>query len=96
MAQIIRYWHWPEVGYSSNSYTWSHYGTLSADFGNTYYDWDHMPDTLSNECTDEEINAVATLMYHAGVAVSMMYTPVGSGSYSFTAGDLDYQLLRQS
>lgn len=90
MGQIMRYWHWPEVGYGSHSYDWAPYGTLSADFGNTYYDWDHMPDTLSNACTDEEIDAVATLMYHAGVAVSMMYTPVGSGSYSYSAGGLEY------
>lgn len=82
MAQIMRYWQWPEVGYGSHSYSWSYYGTLSADFGNTYYNWDHMPDTLSNACTNEEIDAVATLMYHAGVAVDMMYHPEGSGAYT--------------
>jgi hypothetical protein len=90
MAQIMRYWHWPEVGYSSYSYNWANYGTLSADFGNTYYNWDMMPDTLSTECSNEEIDAVATLMYHAGVSVSMMYTPVGSGSYSISSGGLDF------
>ena len=89
MAQIMRYWHWPEVGYGSNSYE-SNYGILSADFGNTYYDWNHMPDTLSNACTEEEIDAVATLMYHAGVSVDMNYGPNGSGSYSVSAGRLDY------
>lgn len=90
MAQIMRYWHWPEVGYASHSYTWSQYGTQSADFGNTYYNWDRMPDTLSAECSDEEIDAVATLMYHAGVAVTMMYSPEISGAYSSSTGGLDY------
>jgi len=89
MAQIMRYWHWPEVGYGSYSYE-SNYGILSADFGNTYYNWDHMPDTLSNACTEEEIDAVATLMYHAGVSVSMMYGPEGSGSYSVSSGGIEY------
>ena len=74
----MRYWHWPEVGYGSNSYE-SNYGILSADFGSTYYDWNHMPDTLSNACTEEEIDAVATLMYHAGVSVDMNYGPNGRG-----------------
>ncbi len=83
MAQIMRYWQWPEVGYGCHSYSWSYYGTLSADFGNIYYNWDHMPDTLSNACTNEEIDAVATLMYHAGVAVDMMYHPEGSGAYTW-------------
>ena len=46
MAQIMRYWQWPEVGYSSHSYEWSYYGTLSVDFENTYYNWEHMPDSL--------------------------------------------------
>ena len=90
MAQIMRYWQWPEVGYGSHSYSWSYYGTLSADFGNTYYNWEQMPDTLSNACSDEEIDAVATLMYHAGVAVDMMYHPEGSGAYSAFSGNLDF------
>jgi len=90
MAQIMRYWQWPEVGYGSHSYEWSHYGTISADFGDTYYNWDQMPDTLSYACTSEEIDAVATLMYHAGVSVDMMYDPEGSGAYTASSGDLGF------
>lgn len=90
MAQIMRYWQWPEVGYSSHSYEWSYYGTLSADFENTYYNWEHMPDSLSVACTNEEKDAVATLMYHAGVAVDMMYHPDGSSAYTASTGNLDF------
>ena len=90
MAQIMRYWRWPEVGYGSHSYVWSHYGTLTADFDTTHYRWDLMPDTLSAECSSEEIDAVATLTYQAGVSVEMMYHPEGSGSYSFSTGGLDF------
>lgn len=90
MAQIMRYWQWPEVGYSSHSYTWANYGTLSANFDSTYYQWSLMPDTLSNASSSAEINAVATLMYHAGVAVEMMYSPEGSGAYTFSTGEFDF------
>ena len=90
MAQIMRYWRWPEVGYGSHSYSWSYYGTLTADFGSTHYRWDLMPDTLSTDCSSEEIEAVATLTYQTGVTVEMMYHPEGSGSYSFSTGGLDF------
>ena len=47
MAQIMKYWEWPLGGWNSHTYTHSTYGTLSADFGNTAYRWDRMPDTLN-------------------------------------------------
>lgn len=90
MSQVMRYWQWPEVGYSSHSYTWSSYGALSANFDSTYYHWSLMPDTLTSANSSEEIDAVATLVYHAGVAVEMMYSPSGSGAYSFSTGELDF------
>lgn len=89
MAQIMRYWQWPVVGYSSHSYNIPEYGTLSADFSNTAYRWDLMPDTLNALCDSAEIDAVATLIYHAGVAVEMMYSPAGSGAWSISTGFLD-------
>ena len=80
MAQIMKYWEWPLGGWNSHTYTHSTYGTLSADFGNTAYRWDRMPDTLNALCDSLEIEAVATLMYHAGVAVEMRYGTRGSGA----------------
>lgn len=80
MAQIMKYWEWPLGGWNSHTYTHPVYGTLSADFGNTAYRWDRMPDTLNALCDSLEIDAVATLMYHAGVAVEMNYGPTGSGA----------------
>ena len=72
MGQIMRYWNYPTMGWGSHSY--SHAGaTLSADFGGTTYDWDHMPNTLSEASSEAEINAVATLLYHCGVSVDMRY-----------------------
>ena len=77
MAQIMKYWNHPAQGYGSHSYVHNEYGTQSANFGNTTYQWSQMPDELwySND-------AVATLMYHCGVSVNMNYSPSGSGAYS--------------
>lgn len=75
MAQIMKYWNYPTNGKGSNSYPCFEYGTISADFGATSYQWDQMPNSLtgSNE-------AVATLMYHCGVAAGMGYGPWESGT----------------
>ena len=81
MGQIMRYWGHPAIGWGSHSYTFSG-NTYSADFGNTTYDWDHMPDSLCEASSEEEIEAVARLLYHCGVSVDMMYTDHGSGASS--------------
>ena len=87
MGQIMHYWKFPEIGQGSYSYATSSNGTLSADFGNTHYEWDLMPDTLSEASTDSEIEAVATLLYHCGISVNMYYTSNGSGAYSSDVPD---------
>ncbi len=76
MTQIMKYWNYPEQGFGFHSYNHATYGTLSANFGGEQYRWSLMPNNLnsSNE-------AVATLTYHAGVAVEMNYTPQSSGAY---------------
>ena len=88
MAQIMKYWNYPLRGTGSKSYqpnTNYNYGTLSANFANTTYDWANMPTELTANSTAAEINAVATLSYHCGVAVEMMYnvsSQGGSGAYT--------------
>ena len=81
MAQIMKFWEYPKQGNGSNSYTWNSQ-TLSADFSSTTYDWANMPNTLSNTSTTDQINAVATLMYHCGVSVNMSYGASSSASTS--------------
>lgn len=81
MAQVMKYWNYPAFGRGSHSYTDdSGYGTQSADFGNTRYDWDNMPNRLTGNSTAAEKTAVATLMYHCGVSVNMHYSAVYSGT----------------
>lgn len=76
MAQIMRYWNYPAVGTGSHSYNSANYGTQSANFGATTYNWSSMPDIVSSSNS-----AVATLMYHCGVAVEMNYSTSGSGAW---------------
>ncbi|MBQ6047057.1 MAG: C10 family peptidase [Bacteroidales bacterium] len=90
LAQVMRYWQFPEHGIGSHSYSYEGvpdsvvhwpYGTLSADFENTTYRYDLMPDTINGYCSAEEIDAVATLSYHCGVALDMVYNPSGSAAF---------------
>ena len=81
MSQVMKFWNHPTKGTGSHSYSW-HGQQLSANFGATNYDWDHMPATISNNSPQQEIEAIATLMYHCGVAVDMNFAADGSGAYS--------------
>lgn len=92
MAQIMKYWEFPEHGFGSYSYTHSKYGELSADFENTYYDWTNMPNDLGIFSSNTQINAIATLMYHCGVAVNMNYGTSESSANSWwvTSAFQDY------
>lgn len=82
MAQIMHYWGWPATGTGSYSYTPDGYPTQTVDFGSTTYDWSNMPNNLTGSSSSEEINAVATLLWHCGVAVSMTYGYDASTAYS--------------
>lgn len=86
MAQVMKYWNHPAVGNGSHSYYEDDYGTLSADFGSTTYDWDNMPNRLNSGSSALQVNAVATLCYHLGVAVEMDYSPEGSGAQVLGSG----------
>ena len=86
-AQVMKYWNHPSVGYGSMTYYHDTYGNLSANFGGTTYQWSGMPNALSSSSTSSQINAVATLVYHVGVAVNMDYGPDGSGAKTISNGD---------
>ena len=94
-AQIMKYWNHPATGYGSYSYTHSTYGTLSANFGTTTYAWSSMPDSLISSSTATQKTAVATLMYHVGVAVEMDYNVSseggsGANNYNESTGSIAY------
>jgi hypothetical protein len=76
MAQVMKFWNYPSSGTGFHSYNEDNYGTLSANFGSTTYDWSSMPNQVTSTNT-----AVATLMYHCGVGVDMNYGVNSSGAY---------------
>jgi hypothetical protein len=81
----MNYHQYPERGIGDHQYSFKPADgdgrIISANFGETYYDWGNMLDDYSKGYTDEQADAVATLMLHCGVAVEMGYTASGSGSY---------------
>ena len=90
MGQILRYWRHPIQGVGEHSYEcnnsnmgigYGDYGTLSANFAATTYDYDNMPDSLTASSSTEEINAVATLLYHCGVSLSTAYGVISSSAF---------------
>ena len=78
MSMVMKYWNWPIQGNGEHSYTPDGYPTQTVNFGATTYDWANMP----NSCNNSNYQAVATLMYHCGVSVDMMYGGGSSGAYS--------------
>ncbi len=80
MAQIMKYHNYPNSGIGSYSYTHPSYGTLSANFGATTYNYSSMPNSLSSSTPLAQRQAVGTLMSHCGISVDMNYGPNGSGS----------------
>lgn len=87
MAQIMKYWNYPSFGQGSHSYIPHNrhssfdYGTLTADFGSTTYLWQYMPNNVAIVGQTHQKKAIATLSYHCGVAVDMMYG-TSSAAYS--------------
>ena len=110
MAQVMNYWEWPKRGKGSHTYQpldpnsetgakSKRYGQQTANFGATTYDWENMLDTYTSSATSAQKTAVATLMYHCGVATEMMYgndADGGSGTYTVNYGDWDDYSCAQS
>ena len=84
MSQIMYAHKHPVKGRGSKSYTMTNGQTVSATF-NVNYDWNNMLGKYSAGYTTTQANAVATLMYHAGVVAEMEYSPESSGANSIIA-----------
>ena len=91
MSQVMKFWNHPLQGTGTHSYLPmdpdhpnqpSGIPQQTVNFGATTYDWDNMPNAISSSSPQVQIDAVATLMYHCGVSVNMMWAIDGSGAYS--------------
>lgn len=75
-GQVLKYHNYPAQGTGSNTYT-SNYGSLTANFGATTYNWANMPNKLLANNSD-----VAQLLFHTGVSINMGYTANSSAAYT--------------
>jgi hypothetical protein len=78
MAMVMHYWRYPYQGTGTHGYSWDPYGFIYANFGEANYNYNHMQDVM-----DGNMPEVALLQFHCGIAVEMMYSPNGSGAYSW-------------
>ncbi|MDR2499328.1 MAG: thiol protease/hemagglutinin PrtT [Tannerellaceae bacterium] len=84
MGIVMKYHRWPNRGQGSIKYsTKTRNISVSANF-NAEYKWDNMRDTYNrsngNGWTQQQAEAVATLLFHCGAAVEMDYLVNGSGA----------------
>lgn len=85
MGQMMKKWSYPTTGNYSHSYYASGYGTQTANFAGTTYNWAAMPNSISSFNQN-----IATLLYHCGVAVDMQYGAEASGAHS---SDVRYAMV---
>lgn len=88
MAQVMKFWNYPDVGTGRVTATLPSGGTGEGfiNLAQKPFDWNNMIDSYSGyDYTNEQGNAVATLMQAAGYAAKMNYAPGGSGALSINA-----------
>ena len=90
MATVMRYWGYPERGTGFCSYQTATNGIpCSLDFNAITFDWEHILPAYANvNYTDEEADAVATLMYACGVAGEADYGISSEGTSMGTTNPL--------
>ena len=82
MGQVMKFWNWPAQGTGSYTYYPDDYPQQTANFGETEYHFELMPNDLDSLSTEEDYFYIAQLLHHCGIAVEMMYGPDGSGAFS--------------
>lgn len=75
LAQIIRYYKYPLIGNSFNSYYNPYYGIQYANFGATFYNYTSMPDVLFSKNS-----TTAQFIYHCAVSVNTQFNYQYSGA----------------
>lgn len=93
MSQVMHFWRFPYRGQGTNTiyypyYDIEHATSYTVNFGTAHYEWDKMLDVYKDVAyTQEQAEAMATLMYHCGVACFMQYGTEFSGAYMQRAAE---------
>jgi hypothetical protein len=102
MAQVMKYWEYPQIGNGSHTYTHLTYGTMSANFeAEMMFNWNEMLNnySTSSSYTAIQVTAISTLMKMCGVSVDMNYgieSQGGSSAITTTAAVLETEPLAQT
>jgi len=84
LSLVLHYYTWPVNGTGSYQYSdtyGSSTGSYSANFENTYYQWDNMLDRYKyRSSTDAQRQSVGELVYHAAIALKTDFENNGSTS----------------
>jgi hypothetical protein len=92
MGQVMNYHQYPEVGIGTGTNMFN--TSLTVNYGETYYDWQHMRNSYVGNYSDEEATAVATLLYHCGVSVNMIYGLQSSATFTAFANNMTTALTK--
>lgn len=82
-GQVMKFWNYPERGTGSYTYYPDGYDPQTANFGETDYHFELMPNVLDSLSTEEDYFYIAQFLHHVGISVNMQYSAGGSGAYSF-------------
>ncbi len=78
-SMLLRHWQWPDQGKGIKTHTWEDQ-TFTVDFSKQSWDWANMPDVLTADSPEVQIDAVAKLGFQVGVAAEMNWGIGESGS----------------
>jgi hypothetical protein len=82
MSQILKYYRSPDSATASNLITTDgDTGEVQLLTFNDTFNYDLMPDALSNTSTPEEINEVSKLMLDTGIAMKATYSSTGTSAF---------------
>ena len=85
LGQIMYYHAYPKMGKGRNAYkSFFDKDSVIAEFGKTEYKWEKMLTAYPFNYTGESVKAVATLLFHCGVAVGMIYQLGGSSAFAYS------------
>ena len=82
MAQIMNFHQWPKEAVGEGSFTLPEEGPEKyiVELDGIAFDWENMENIYDESSTEEQNEAVATLMYAAGAAADMQYGSEESGT----------------
>ncbi|MGI6719242.1 MAG: C10 family peptidase [Bacteroidales bacterium] len=90
-AVIMHYWEYPKIGVGESSYLTDQCNVvLSANYGETEYNYSLMPNSLNYSYDEVAIKEVAKLQSHAGIAIEMDYCFLGCDNYNGPNANASY------